>query len=146
MQKSSNTVSISVICEKMSTREPRACNFGKSLSRTVNLPEASISFSSVTNGGPGSAPSKSHGWLQHSVVFFIYIEKMNLKTLILFFLNNHKELTSQLHCNVEQSKLGRLASRSVDSVQIFQQQFAILKSNKLKFHFCFFFFWKQLLQ
>lgn len=59
------TSSMRVICEKMSTRDPRSFNRGKSLSSSTILPLLSTRWSPVTYGGPGSAPSNRYGWLQH---------------------------------------------------------------------------------
>mmetsp|Transcript_37736 Transcript_37736/g.92529 ORF Transcript_37736/g.92529 Transcript_37736/m.92529 type:complete len:214 (+) Transcript_37736:337-978(+) len=58
-----------VICEKMSTREPRAFSFGSSLSSTISLPLLSIRCTSVVyspvTASFCSAPSNRYGWLQH---------------------------------------------------------------------------------
>jgi len=54
-----------VICEKISTRDPRSLSRGSSLSSSTILPLFSTRWSPARNGGPGSAPWNRYGWLQH---------------------------------------------------------------------------------
>mmetsp|Transcript_15157 Transcript_15157/g.46870 ORF Transcript_15157/g.46870 Transcript_15157/m.46870 type:complete len:280 (-) Transcript_15157:1273-2112(-) len=63
--KSSKMSNMRVICEKMSTRESWDWSFGNNFDNKTSLPVFSQRCGPSRNGGPGSAPSKRYGWLQH---------------------------------------------------------------------------------